>query len=480
MSVARSELEWLNHLITCHDKELPELRRLDEYYEGEQPLSYMAPELIQELDERVRQVVIEWPRLVIDSVEERLDVEGFRFGSEAEADADLWRIWQANDLDEQSQQAHVDALAMKRSYVIVGANEDDESTPIITVESPLDVHVEYDPRTRKVRAAVKRWVEEDIDGDRTDYATLYLPDATIWFVKAKQGWETDPENARDDHELGEVCVVPIVNRPRLKRPGGVSELKPVISLSDAACKIATDMMISAEFHAIPRRYAIGVGPEDFEDENGRPISALKRIAGRIWAIAKNKKDDGVDLGQFPEASLSNFHETLKILAMLVAALAGLPSRFIGHDTANPASADAIRSDETRLIKRAERKQRAWGGSWERVMRLALLIRDGELKPEAKGLETLWRDAATPTVAQKADAAQKLFGAKIVPLRQTREDLGYSQAQIKRMEDEDKKAAEDAFQRVMDGDLAALSGPKPPRDAEPEQPPVPVPELQPAG
>ncbi|HEY9412224.1 MAG TPA: phage portal protein [Jiangellaceae bacterium] len=475
----RSEMEWLKHLIKCHDRELKDLRRLDEYYEGEQPLSYMAPELIQELDERVRQVVIEWPRLVVDSVEERLDVEGFRFGRQADADAELWRIWQANDLDEQSQQAHVDALVMKRSYVIVGVNEDDEKTPIITVESPLEVHAEYDPRTRKVAAAVKRWCEED-EAQKIDHATLYLPNTTVWYLKDDKGvWHEDPDNPRDDHDLGEVCVEPIVNRPRLKRPGGVSELKPVISLSDAACKIATDMMISGEFHAIPRRYAIGVGPEDFEDEQGRPVSALKRIAGRIWAIAKNKKDDGVELGQFPEASLSNFHETLKLLAMLVASLAGLPSRFLGHATDNPASADAIRSDESRLVKRAERKQRAWGGSWERVMRLALLIRDGEVPDDARSLETLWRDAATPTVAQKADAAMKLHTAKIVPLRQTREDLGYTQAQIDRMEDEDEKAAENAFTRVMSGDLAALTGPKPPRpDVAQDQPvdtgePVPV-------
>lgn len=473
--MARSEMEWLTHLIKCHDKELKDLRRLDEYYEGEQPLSYMAPELIQELDERVRQVVIEWPRLVVDSVEERLDVEGFRFGRQADADAELWRIWQANDLDEQSQQAHVDALVMKRSYVIVGANEDDETTPIITVESPLEVHAEYDPRTRKVAAAVKRWVEEDETG-KVDHATLYLPDATVWYLKdAKGNWVEDPDNPRDDHELGEVCVVPIVNRPRLKRPGGVSELKPIISISDAACKMATDMMVSGEFHAIPRRYAIGVGPEDFEDEQGRPISALKRIAGRIWAIAKNKKDDGVELGQFPEANLSNFHDTLKLLAMLVASLAGLPSRFLGHATDNPASADAIRSDESRLVKRAERKHRAWGGSWEKVMRLALLIRDGEVPEDAKSLETLWRDAATPTVAQKADAAMKLHTAKIVPLRQTREDLGYTQAQIDRMEDEDDRAAENAFSRVMAGDLAALSGPKPSRDT-PQQEAAPEPEL----
>ncbi|GIH70333.1 phage portal protein [Sphaerimonospora thailandensis] len=471
----RTDAEWLTHLINCHDKELIELKRLDSYYEGEQPLSYMAPELLQELDERVRQVIIEWPRLVVDSVEERLDVEGFRYGSQAEADAELWRIWQANDMDEQSQMGHVDALVMRRAYAIVGTNEDDETTPIITVESPLDCYAERDPRTRKVAAAVKRLTEETSDG-KVERATLYLPNSNKWWVKVDGDWVEDPEHPPDEHELGEVLVEPIVNRPRLKRPG-VSELKPIIPLSDAACKIATDMMVSGEFHAIPRRYAIGVGPEDFEDENGRPISALKRIAGRIWAIAKNKKDDGVELGQFPEASLSNFHDTLKLLAMLVASLAGLPSRFLGHATDNPASADAIRSDESRLVKRAERKQRSFGGSWERVMRLVLLVRDGEVDPDARSLEALWRDASTPTIAQKADAAVKLYTAKILPLRQTREDLGYTQVQIERMEQEDERAAQDLFTRIMAGDAAAMSGPKPPRedqdqpDGQPQPEPV---------
>jgi hypothetical protein len=110
--VERSELQWLTHLISCHDKELNELKRLNSYYEGSQPLSYMAPELQVELQETVRQVVINWPRLIVDSIEERLDVEGFRFPGVADADDELWRIWQANDMDEQSQMGHLDALAM--------------------------------------------------------------------------------------------------------------------------------------------------------------------------------------------------------------------------------------------------------------------------------------------------------------------------------------------------------------------------------
>src|SRR5690606_29674319 len=120
--------------------------------------------------------------------------------------------------------------------------------------------------------------------------------------------------------------------------------------------------------------------------------------------------------------------------------------YIGTATDNPASADAIRSAESRLVKRAERKQRIFGGGWEQVMRLVRRIQTGEWDPRLRQLETVWRDASTPTIAQKADAAIKLYTAPpgqrpIVPLRQTREDLGYSAAQIARMEAEDAREAE---------------------------------------
>ncbi|WTW93628.1 phage portal protein [Streptomycetaceae bacterium NBC_01309] len=465
--MARTDLEWLTHLIDCHEREVRELKPLDAYYEGKQPLSYMAPELMQELDDRVRQVVVNWPQLVADSIEERLDVEGFRYTAEAANDRELWRIWQANNLDEQSQQGHLDALVMRRSYVIVGANDGDSQTPLITVESALDVYAEFDPRTRLVRAAVKRWCDNDGGGD-VDHATLYLPNSTIWFVKQDGQWIEDPEHERDDHEMGVVPVVVLANRPRLKYLNGVSEFASVIPLSDAACKIATDMMVSAEYHATPRRVAFGFGEEDFVDEQGNKVSAFSRIIGRMWATSK-AKGEGADVIQFPEANLKNFHDTLNQLARLVSSLAALPPHFLGFTTDNPASADAIRSSEARLVKRAERKQRAWGGAWEQVMRLVMLIRDGEVSAEARSLETIWRNASTPTIAQKADAAQKLREADIVPLRQTREDLGYSPPQIDRMEEEDRKAAASVLERILAGDpAAALTGPKP------EPPPVPDP------
>lgn len=453
MSLPDTDLDWVDYLSRRHDAEKPELEMLDRYYEGTQPLTYMHPELLREVGERIQPVIIAWPQLVVDSVEERLDVEGFKVADEGAADDDLWRVWRANGLDVASHQGHVDALVMRRSYVCVGTNERDPDTPLITVESPLEVYADIDPRTRRVRAALRRVDEGDsVVRISERYATLYLPDRTIWY-RWDGGWR---EEARDEHGLGEPPVVPLVNRPRL-RAGcyspksrvtqlrhGRSELAPIVPLSDAANKMASDMMVAGEFVAIPPRGILGIGPDQLEDEQGNRLTAFQAIMGRLLMIP----DEGgaAKTFEFTAAQLANFTEAIGQLARLVASISGLPPDYLGLSTDNPPSAESRLAGEIRLIKRAERKQRAFGAAWTQVMRLVRRIQSGDWDPRLQLLETDWRDASTPTIAQKADAAIKLYTAPpgqrpIVPLRQTREDLGYSNTQIARMEAEDAREAE---------------------------------------
>jgi hypothetical protein len=340
----------------------------------------------------------------------------------------------------------VDALALRRSYIIVGSNEADADTPIVTPESPLQVYAERDPRTREVVAAVKRWEDPaPPGGSPVKRASLYLPQTTVQFELSKGTWTMLDQ---DEHKLGQVLVTPLVNRPRLQYPDGTSELRAVIPLSDAACKIATDMMVSAEYHSMPRRWATGVSKDDFADANGQPLGAMSTLAGRIWS---NESTD-VKYGQFPEASLTNFHETINALARLVSALTGLPPSFLGLATDQPPSADAIRATEARLVKRAERRQRALGGPWERVMRQTMLVRDGEVDPRAMSLETVWRDPATPTFAQMADATVKLYSVGLLPKEAAWEKLGFSAVQISRMQGMDDAA----LTRMTAADMHAIS------------------------
>ncbi len=46
-------------------------------------------------------------------------------------------------------------------------------------------------------------------------------------------------------------------------------------------------------------------------------------------------------------------------------------------------------------------------------------------PEARTLETVWRDPSTPTVAQQADAIVKLYQAGVLPKEFARQKMGYS-------------------------------------------------------
>ncbi|MFJ7212656.1 hypothetical protein [Amycolatopsis sp. NPDC098790] len=91
--------QWFNRLTLAHNYELPERWRLLRYYDGRQRVSYMHPELQATLDERVRQVVINWPRLVVDALEKRIDLQGSRLGRQPANDTELDHVAQHNDLD---------------------------------------------------------------------------------------------------------------------------------------------------------------------------------------------------------------------------------------------------------------------------------------------------------------------------------------------------------------------------------------------
>jgi hypothetical protein len=452
-------LAWVEYLSRVHDADIPKLRERNDLYEGTAPLFYLHPDVLREVEDRIQTVALGWPSLAVDPLEERLDVLGFRFPASgdddpdvtpeelvsASGDANLQAVWQDNGLDEESQMGHVDAFVMRRAYATVGTNDDGATdSPLVTVESPLEMFALIDPRTRQVRAALRRWTEEyNLLAASTpmQYATLYLPNLTAWFDRGPNGWR---ETGRDEHNVGQPLVAALTNRARLADRYGRSELTPaLLSLSHAANKVATDMMVAAEFHAIPLRAIFGAGPDDFQDQAGRPLSPTQVLMSRILAVPNGPAgEDPVRAHEFSSSSLTNFHETIAQLGRLASGLVGVDPSVMGFTAGdNPASADALRAREVRLIKRAERRQRAFGGGWEQAMRLVMRIQEGDFDPAARRLETIWRDAATPTRAQAADAAAKLVAASLIPKQQAREDLGYTPGQQRRMDAWDKANAD---------------------------------------
>jgi hypothetical protein len=387
-------------------------------------------------DMRVLSAAIGWPRMYVDSIEERLDVEGFRLSGESEANEQLNDWWQINGLDEESSLAHLDALVYGRSFVTVAAptKDDPSGVPIIRVESPLNMWCETDPRTRKVTQALRLYTKQ---GEKlSKWATLYLPDETIPLIFNGQHWVSDGPPIR--HRLGIVPVVPLYNRERLSDRQGISEITPEIrSFTDAAARTVMNMQAAAELMAVPQRVFFGVRPEEIAG-SGSEREVLDAYLARFLAF----EDDTAKGMQFSAADLRNFTEVLDQLAKHVASYTGLPPQYLSFQSDNPASAEAIKSSESRLVKKCERKARMFGGAWEEVMRLGKLVLGDDVSTDLQRLETMWRDPSTPTYASKADAVTKLYGAGtgVIPKERARIDLGYTTAEREEMKawDEDDK------------------------------------------
>lgn len=401
------------------------------YYYGNQPLYFIA-KILQEQEDRFPPLVINWCQKFVDWIDARCQVEGFRIGGEPAGDEDLWDIWQHNNLDEEQSENNVSSLVTGAGYVLVAP--DDDGRALITVEPPESVAVEMDPRTRKVLAAIKTWrSEESLTSSETlldDMAEIWLPDRIVTF----QGEEKVAERKQ---KAGAVGAFPFWNRrQRLRGHSELQTLKPIV---DAANQVATNMMAGVEHHAVPRKWALNIAERDFTDQDGNPIPAWKIATGALWAqpFDEDNPDVKPEVGQFAQSDLRNFHETIMLLGRIGAGLCDIAPHEFGFGVAdNPASADGIEAAKESGVRRVERILTARGGAWEAVMRHAAVI-EGKDPKTLDRLETIWRDPSTPTKAAKVAAAAQALSTGIIDRRQAREDAGYSDTQIRNMEEREK-------------------------------------------
>ena len=428
MSLSVTELSLFNNLRSTLEKTRPETVELNNYYEGTQRLEQLGLAIPEELKQFT--VVVNWPRVTVDAVEQRLDVTGFRMPGSDAADDYLWSNWQYNNLNERSGFAHIDALALKRSYICVSTNDEDPEFPLVTVESPLEMIAARDPRTHRVTSAVRMYGTA-LQGDQR--ATLYLPNRTRWLILDDGKWvdERDP----DEHDLGAPPVVAMVNRNRATRVTGsivegVSEMTDVIPIANSASRAITNAQVAQETVAVPQKYALGMSKGDFVDGNGNPLPVWEAYFGSVWANANPE----AKVGQLPSADLKNFETMVNMYSRLASGVSHLPIDYFGLTTQQPPSADGQRAGETRLIKKAERRHTSFGASWESVNRLVLRFKNGEWSQDARRMETLWQDAGTPTKAQVTDAIVKEYQVGLTDWETAQESLGRSPETIKRMKE----------------------------------------------
>lgn len=452
--------EWLKTLGKTLDARYWRLKRYDNYYRGDHSLAFSTSKYREAFGRLFAASPNNFMTLVVDSVEERLDVDGFRIGDE-QGDEDAWRIWQDNQLDAESQLAHTEALIKEQSYALVWGNGEQAQ---ITIEDPLQMVVAFSAGNRRIRrAAMKRW----IDDSGFLFATLYLPDriekyqsqkkvdATSLYTTEAVQWERREVSGEAwplRNPLGVVPVVPFINSPRLDGTG-MSEIAEAISIQDKVNKLAADMMIAAEFGAFRQRWVTGIDiPED--PETGEPIDPFPSAVHRMFYSEKNE----TQFGEFGQTDLAPYVNAIGMHIQHIASITRTPPHYFLASMGNFPSGEALKSAETGLVSKARRKMRHFGESWEEVIRLAFRVTDNP-KGEITNSETIWRNPESRSLAEVTDAVIKKFRAGLIPWEAALEEAGATQRQIKdykrmRMQDALEVAgAFDPFREISAGATA---------------------------
>lgn len=424
-------LDTLTRLLQKVDERAAVHSTLNAYASGTQALTYLAPEIRTQLSNRLSRVAVNVPRLLVDSLVERLRVVGFE-------GVDVWTDWRRNGLVELAPVAHREALVLGDAFAIVWARPD--GSPLVTIESSQQMAAEFDPATRELVRAVKRW-ETPADGT---HAVLYEADRITHYRSQNPGATTLGYRVVEtiDNPLGVPPVVRFRNGGRLLDDDGVSEMADVLPLTDALVKLATDMLTASEYGARPRRWATGL--ELAEDEDGNAVSPIAE-GDRLMV---NESPEG-KFGQLPGSDLAAYENAIGVVMRLISAVSGLPEHLLGIGGDNPTSADSIRASEAALTARAEARQATFGGAWEDVARLMVGVREG-VDPASVDVAVKWADPSTRSAAQEADAVTKLYTAGLLPASVALERLGYSDDEIVKIRDARRAEA-------LDGQGVDLNG-----------------------
>jgi hypothetical protein len=455
-----SPQDWLTYLEPKLDDQIEDIQEPGAYYAGQQRLAFATQKFREAFARYYAPLANNWMKIVVEAPVSRLEIQGFRFDPdtskntwELDADADAWKMWQANNFDAISRMVHVDACKLGISYLLAAPpdpNDRYSSAPVMTGEHPSQCYVFADPSNPNKRlAALKRWAD---DWDNHAYATIWLGNTITQFrserpIQNRSGMDeiiiysasgepipstlnqlTWTETSQGANAIGVVPMVALVNSPDLM-DGGCSDLDSAIPIQDAVNKYCLDMQVSSEFHAYPQRWATGwerAVADDGHELTAREVE-LQMAATRLVRAESHE----TAFGSFSAGDVNNYILPIELYIDHLAAQTQTPVYYLKGKLAN-LSADAMHAADQGLVDRCKGKILTYSDPWEEFMRVCFLAVNDQ--KHAQSAEVIWADPESKSLAVVVQAAVQMRQALNVPIEMAWEMLGWSPQKIRQARD----------------------------------------------
>lgn len=349
-----------------------------------------------------------WCELVVNAVAQRLQVVGFRFGDQTASDA-AWTLWQANSLDADAEMVQTDALVTGQGLLLVQPDDDNPTGVCITVESPMQATVLYEPGNRRRRVAgYKRYsLDPWLDGfpvmaGGSVVEVLMTPDQIVtWWPGAER---SAPQIERNP--AGVVGMVEVVPQPRTMGPPR-SELTSAAPIQDRINTTIFNRLVAIDFAAFRQIWATGVriAQQVIKGDDGTTVT---RVTAPFQVGANRlltNEDPAGRFGVIPESMLTGYLASVEQDVSHLAAITQTPPSYVLGTMVN-LSADAITAAESGLVAKCGRRARHIGEGYEEAMRIALAL-TGNPGAADTSAEVIWAPFQTQNLAQTADAAVKM-------------------------------------------------------------------------
>lgn len=416
---------WMDRLFRrlSDQKRWDRLALLHKRYHGDPPLpegNDVARELFTAFQRKAR---TNYAELAVSAVSERMKPVGFRTAADGDetGDSDAIDIWLRARLNIVAADTHDLMLNLGEAFVIVGWMDEERGVPVVTAEDPRWMVGEPDPADPyRLRAALK-FLRDDIEGE--DRAYLYLP-GEVWVAKREapfsqleaavgpmywspKTWSWDAERSgRLGHQ-----ALPVV---RFLNKDGAGEYEKHVDILDRINYQTLNRLCTAALQAFRQRAIETSGDDggiDTTDENGDPIDYSEVFTsdpGAIWFLppgAKIWESSSADMRQILEMNESDIIQ--------FAATTKTPMYYLNPGGANQSADGASMQRESLVFKVQDRIERC-SPLWAEVMALIFQIMDDGDRADLAKIQTLWANPDRLSLAEKADAANKV--QSLIPWR----------------------------------------------------------------
>lgn len=345
------------------------LVKAQKYYDGDVKEVFASPKLRRALERTGTQFRINFARVPVDAVLNRLNISTVHVGDEL-ARTLIEQVWINNEMDLEINEVHRNALIYGDAYFMVWLDDEDPDNPeiVATYESPRNMHmVYYDENPRRKKYAIKHWKE-----DKDDRANVYYPETIErwWKKHGSDVWELQET---EENPFG---VIPIFHF-RTRRPYGRPEHRDAWGIQDMVNKIVITQMATNDYQGFPLRYALenpddAAGSSEFDDfeadtADGRQEAALRSGPGELWYLKGVKQ-----VGQFDAADPETFLAPLREYIKALASTTDTPIHMFEGLT-GAVSGESIRAAEAPLNKKVVNRQTLFGKTWAEVFDFILAI-----------------------------------------------------------------------------------------------------------